>query len=248
MKRSAIISICISMLLSVNALAATRKSIHSLGVGQIYVGGKIGVAAPLALGRTSDQVSFKDVASAGFVGLVDGMWIQSQNIGLGAELGFWNFPFKEQYWSGLNQRGNFDAKYRDYSASLTGRIFFAPNDLKGFVGANFGMHVTDNSLSFWSYYEGTTSDESIDYRATNINLGYGFEGGIYYKISKYACVSVTVRLNLVPSVNEETMSFQDPKYETEVIRQVTVNPHGNENTLVVTAGLHFGTRKRIALR
>lgn len=233
-----LILLVVAMLISDIAQAYSNKRSSTMGINQIYVGGRLGVAVPLALGRATDEISFKDVAAYGFTAIVDGMWMQSQSIGLGAELGFSNYPYRSQYWSGLNYRGSFDANYKDINAGLTGRVIIGTYDVKPFLGVRFGGHYLRNSLNFLSRFEGSSNDESVDYISNKFHLGYGFSAGIFYKIGDNASLSISAQLNIIPFLKEEMISSVDPY--TFVTKEIVMNPHGNQNNISFTIGLHFG--------
>lgn len=232
----------------VHSYAAVRSSRLSatLDGGQIYAGGRIGVGVPLALGRSSDEVSFRDVASLGFAAKLDAMWMASPVIGIGGEVGFNTFPYKEQFWSGQSQRGAFDATYRDASLGVIGRLIMGPHELKPYLGVAIDAHLMMNTLNFDSRFEGTMQDESVNYKSTQIKPGFGAECGVFFKVGQTSHLSVALRLNVMPFLEEETMTTIDNYSYAE--RKVTVNPHGNQNNLEVLVGLHFGTKSNKKLK
>lgn len=234
-----------TLLLIACAAAATgaRRKIPGMDRGNIYIGGNIGVSAPLELGRRPDQVNFKDVVSPGFTASAECLWIQSPYIGLGGEVGYTTNPYRAQYWAGLNQRGTFDAGYKDISAMLSGKILMGQGDIKPFVAAAFGGHMLINDLNFQSNLLGTADDESVAYTSKRFNLGFGIGAGIYYKVGKTTYLSLGARLNIIPYLKEETLSIVVDQYTFEE-RQIVINPHGNQNSLSFTAGLHFGAKRR----
>lgn len=241
MKRVLLIILFMMMIVPVGAVKK-RKGL-SLGEHQVYVGGRVGVTAPLGVGRSDDEVSFPDVVSAGFTGAIDGMFMQSESVGVGMEVGFSSFPYRNQFWSALNYRGTFDASYQDINASLTGRLFLGRKDLKPYFGIKAGGHYLRNTLSFVSNMQETSDDESVSYTTNRIYAGFGIDGGIFFRISKTTNLSIAVRLNMIPFLKEDVLTFMDAYTFQE--KKVVVNPHGNQNNIEFVVGLHFGVRRNV---
>lgn len=223
-------------------MAAPRKSQQKLGQGQVYVGGRLGVAVPMAFGRSGDEVSFRDVASIGFAGKGDIMWMSAPNIGVGGELGYNSFPYKQQYWSGLNYRGDFEAAYKTISLAATGRLIMGSADLRPMIGIAAGAQLLRNTLDFQSYYDNSDKIESVSYTSNVIRPAYSFEAGFFFKVAQFAQLSVAARFNFVPNVKEEHRVSVDPY--TFVEKVIVVNPHGNQNSFEALVGLHFGTKRK----
>lgn len=222
--------------------AKVRKGV-SLGEHQVYLGGRIGVGIPLGVGRADDEVSFPDVVSAGFAGVIDGMFMQSEVIGVGVEMGFNAFPYRDQFWSALNYRGTFEASYQDFKAALTGRLFLGRNDVKPYFGIKAGGHFLRNTLSFASNMIDTADDESVSYTTNRVYAGFGTELGIFLRTSRTVNLSLAVRLNMIPFLKEDVLTFTDAYTFQE--KKVVVNPHGNQNNIEFVVGLHFGIRKNV---
>lgn len=227
----------------VPAGAVKRGKPLSLGEHQVYVAGRLGVSVPLGVGRAEDEVSFPDVVSAGFAAAIDGMFMQSEVVGIGMEVGFNAFPYRDQFWSALNYRGTFEASYQDIHASLTGRLFLGRQDVKPYFGIKAGGHFLRNSLSFVSNMSDSADDESVSYSTDRIYPGFGVEGGIFFRTSRTVNLSIAVRLNMIPFLKEDVLTFEDAYTFQE--KKVVVNPHGNQNNIEFVVGLHFGVRKNI---
>lgn len=222
--------------------AAPRKTQDKLNRGQIYVGGRLGVGVPLAVGRDADDVSFRDVAAVGFAGKGDVMWMSMPNIGVGGEIGYNSYPYKQQYWAGLNYRGDFDASYKAFSLAATGRLILGNADLKPMLGIAAGAQLLRNSLTFQSYYDASEKIESVSYTSNVIRPAYSMELGFLFKIAQYTNLSVAARFNFVPNIKEEQRKSIDPY--TFVEKVIIVNPHGNQNSVEALVGLHFGTKRK----
>ena len=98
--------IVLFIILISTSIYARKKSISE--TGQIYIGGGLGLNIPTKIGRESNQVNFTDVARLGFVSYLNGMWMQSEVVGIGAELNYLSNPYNDQYWINLttNYRGS----------------------------------------------------------------------------------------------------------------------------------------------
>ena len=100
-----------------------------------------------------------------------------------------------------------------------------------------------NSLSFVSNMSESADDESVSYSTDRIYAGFGAEGGIFFRTSRTTNLSIAVRLNMIPFLEEEIMTFQDAYTFQE--KKVVVNPHGNQNNIEFIIGVHFGVRKNV---
>lgn len=215
---------------------------------QVYAGLRVGITAPLSMGREPLAVAFPDVASNGFAVAADAMWMTMPSIGVGGELSLQNFPYKEQFWVALNHRGSFDASYTDISAALTGRVIVGKRKIKPYLGAAVAAHYLRNTLDFEQSeeYAGSADDQSVNYVYGKIHPGGSLAAGIFYLVGSSTYLSIAVRLNIVPSVKEEIISTIDPYSFIE--KTVVVNPHGNQNNVSFVAGLHFATRNKMPRR
>ena len=223
-----------------NANTAAGRIPASFNVGQIYAGLHLGVGVPLAIG-CNDDPKFNDVARSGFAVVGDGMWMPTENIGLGAQIGFQNFPYNEEYWGNLGWRGTFDASFHSLNFGLTGRIFLTKNQLRPFLGIAAGGEMVKNSLSFTHQ---TNPDVNFSYDTANLSPAFGLMTGMYYKVAKRAMVSINIRLNIIPLLEKETHST----YDNQTHQQgdpVVYNAHGKQNNLLITVGLHIGTNKNL---
>lgn len=246
-KRFSLVAL-LAVAVSVCAEAKQKPRAVTIDAGQIYAGARVGIAAPLSLGRNANDISFPDVASNGWAFAVEGMWMQSSSICLGGELSYQTFPYKDQFWVALNHRGQFDASYNDFSGGLIGRAIMGKRRLKPYAGIGVAAHLLNNALNFkqGEQYEGTTDDMSVSYDYTRFHMGGSFESGVFYKVGQTTYLTVSVRLNIIPSVKERIMTTVDPYSYIE--KTVVVNPHGNQNNVVFSVGLHFATRSRVGRR
>lgn len=236
--RTRTVAVLLLLLVPVLCFGKIKKRKVTIDRNQVFAGARLGIAAPLAMGRADDEVSFRDVAAYAFTASADGMWMYTPSLGLGAEVGYTNYPYKKSYWSSLNQRGTFDAAYKDIYAGLTGRVLMGPNDVKPYIGLGFGAHCLRNSLDFVSTYAGTGADESVSYTSNKFIMGFAFAGGVLCKIAPKVQISTTIRLNVIPFLKEEEKTITDPyTFET---KRIMMNPHGNQNNLTVCVGVHFG--------
>ena len=216
------------------------RAASSFNVGQVYVGGHLGMAVPLSLGRDDDEISFHDVAKTGFVIYADGMYQMSQAIGVGAELGFRTYPYSdERTWSNLTRYGTFEAKYTAFDFALNGRLFLGRKTIRPFLGVAAGGELIMNSIDFVPNSL-SSSTHATNYDSHFVSACFGFMGGAYFKAGKRTLVSLQVRLNLVPNLKDELIEMTGAQGDIQTVQR---NPHGNQNNLMVTIGLHVGTQK-----
>lgn len=242
MQRYIILTLSLLLFALPDIFAVSRKKQFSMGERQMYVAPKVGIAIPTHIGRESDEIAFSDVASNGFASGVELLFMQNPMLGVGCELGYITNPYKQQYWDNLAMRGTFDANYKAASAMAVGRIFLSETRLKPMFGVGAGAYLIHNMLNFQSKWQGTTSDETVNYTTNIINLACLAETGLLYKVGRGTFVSISVCFNLVPKLKEEIKTSTDPY--TFVERQIVLNPHGNENNFQVKLGLFFGLRER----
>ncbi|MCF0190677.1 MAG: hypothetical protein HUJ96_05385 [Marinilabiliaceae bacterium] len=209
---------------------------------QIYLAPRIGIIAPLSMGRASDEIGFSDVAAPGFSGAIEGMWMQSEMIGLGVEIGYSHNPYKEAFWNNLSFRGTFDASYASVSAMALGRIIAGVKRVKPMIGIGVGGALIHNTMDFQSKFKESSDDESVKYKTNDIYPCLAFDTGIFYKVRRGTMLSVTIRLGIIPNLKEETKYSIDPYTFEE--KSFKVNQHGNQNHILVSVGLHSGLRKR----
>ena len=231
------------------SIYARKKSVSE--TGQIYIGGGLGLNIPTKIGRESNQVNFTDVARLGFVFYLNGMWMQSEVVGIGAELNYLSNPYNDQYWINLttNYRGSFDAYYRSLGLNVNGKLFFGKRDIRPYFGVFVGGNFIMNYLSFVSdpQFVGTTQDATVSYNYQKIKLGFGGDLGVSYKLSNTTRMFLNVRLSLIPFLDEVVKQIKDSSesyYYNEYSNSVVMNPHGCQNTIMITVGLNFGVRNK----
>lgn len=218
-----------------------HKQNTSFLVGQIYVGGHVGFAIPTSIGRSSDELSFRDVAKTGFVIYADGMRQMNQAIGLGAEVGYRKYGYNDKKtWGSLTRYGSFDADYQAVDLNLTGRVFIGRQSIRPFIGILVGGELIMNSVDFnpSTQYKGAIN--ATQYKTTNLSAAYGVMAGAYFKAGRRTLVSVQARLNFVPTLEGGTISVTQSNGDIQYISQ---NQHGNQTNVSVTVGLHIGTQK-----
>lgn len=241
--------IVLFIILISTSIYARKKSISE--TGQIYIGGGLGLNIPTKIGRESNQVNFTDVARLGFVSYLNGMWMQSEVVGIGAELNYLSNPYNDQYWINLttNYRGSFDAYYRSLGLNMNGKLFFGKRDIRPYFGVFVGGNFIMNYLSFVSdpQFVGTTQDATVSYNYRKIKLGFGGDLGVSYKLSNTTRMFLNARLSLIPFLDEVVKQIKDSSesyYYNEYSNSVVMNPHGCQNTIMITVGLNFGVRNK----
>lgn len=217
-----------------------RRQNTSFLVGQVYVGGDIGFAVPLGVGRGSDELAFNDVAKTGFAIYGDVMRQMNQAIGLGGEVGYRKYGYNDKKtWGQLTRYGAFDATYQAVDFNLTGRLFIGRQSIRPFIGVLVGGELIMNSVDFTpsKQYE---SISATNYKTTNMSVAYGVMSGAYFKAGRRTLLSLQVRLNFVPTLDDGTIEVTQPNGDIQFISQ---NQHGNQTNLTVTLGMHIGTQK-----
>lgn len=221
---------------------AAGRRYDTFNVGQIYAGGHVGFAIPTSIGRSSADLSFRDVAKTGFVIFADVMRQMNQSVGLGAEVGFRNYPYNDKKtWSNLTRYGTFEATYRALDFNLTGRLFFSRNTVRPFLGITAGGEVIMNSVDFTPNTKYAGAMTATTYSTTNLSASLGLMTGAYFKAGKRTLMSCQIRLNIVPQLKDDVIEVADSDYGD--IQTVAQNPHGNQTNISVTLGLHIGTQR-----
>lgn len=220
-------------------LPAMRGS--TFNVGQIYVGGHLGFAIPTSIGRSSNEISFRDVAKTGFVIYADMMRQMNQSIAVGAEAGFRNYGQNDQKtWSNLTRYGNFEAKYQAVDLNLTGRLFFTRQSIRPFLGVQVGGELIMNSVDFTPNTKYQGAIDATQYKTNNISPAFGIMTGAYFKAGRQTLASLQVRLNIVPQLKDDIISMESSNGDIQSIAQ---NPHGNQTNISVTLGIHIGVQQ-----
>ena len=230
---------------AISALAtegSARRINSTYNVGQIYVGGHIGMGVPLAIGRKDSQIAFNDVAKTGFVVYADAMRLMTQNISLGADFGFRNYPYNDKKtWSNLTRYGTFEASYRALDLDVTGRLFFTTNSVRPFFGVFGGAELIMNDVDFIPSASYAESISATQYSTTNISPMFGFMAGVYMKVGKRTLLSLQGRLSFVPTLDDGIIEITNPR--NQEVQTMYQNVHGNQTNLAITLGIHVGTNK-----
>lgn len=217
-----------------------KKQNTSFLVGQIYVGGNVGFAVPLGLGRSDDELAFNDVAKTGFVINADVMRQMNQAIGLGAEVGYRKYGYNDKKtWGSLTRYGAFDASYQALDFDLTGRVFIGRQSIRPFIGILVGGELIMNNVDFTPSTQYSGAIAATQYKTTNLSVAYGVMSGAYFKAGRRTLLSLQVRLNFVPSLEDGTIEVKN----NDDIQYIHQNQHGNQHNLTITLGLHVGTQK-----
>lgn len=220
-------------------LMAHRQN-SSFLVGQVYAGGNVGFAIPMGIGRSGDELAFNDVAKTGFAIYADVMRQMNQAIGLGGEVGYRKYGYNDKKtWGSLTRYGAFDASYQAVDFNLTGRLFLGRQSIRPFIGVLVGGELIMNSVDFTPSKQ-YQNIPATNYKTTNMSVAYGVMSGAYFKAGRRTLLSLQVRLNFVPTLDDGTIEVSQPNGDTQFIAQ---NQHGNQTNLTVTLGMHIGTQK-----
>lgn len=219
----------------------SRKQNTSFLVGQVYVGGNVGFAIPLGIGRGDDELAFNDVAKTGFVIAADIMRQMNQAIGLGGEVGYRRYGYNDKKtWGQLTRYGAFDASYQAIDFNLTGRVFIGRQSIRPFIGVIAGGELIMNNVDFTPSTQYSGSIDATNYKTTNLSVAYGVMSGAYFKAGRRTLLSLQVKLNFIPTLEDGKIQITQPNGDTQDIYQ---NQHGNQTNLTITLGMHIGTQK-----
>ena len=243
-------ALCLATFIAASAIETPSASASATGaqaqrmgatynVGQIYIGGNLGMGIPTAIGRNKDQVSFKDVAKLGFSASADAMRLMNQSIGLGGEVFYQTNSYNEDYWSGISRYGSFENKYQTVGLNLTGRVFISTKALRPFIGIGAGGALVHNSMDFQPNSK-SSFNQPVNYTTNNISPVFGVMTGIYNKIGKRTLLSIQIRLNVITKVKDDVI----PVDNADGANTITQNAHGNQNNIMVTLGLHIGSDRK----
>ena len=226
-------------LATASATASAQRMGATYNVGQIYIGGNLGMGIPTAIGRNKKDVSFKDVAKLGFSASADAMRLMNQSIGLGAEVMYQTNSYNEEYWSGISRYGSFENKYQTVGLNLTGRVFMTTKALRPFIGIGAGGALLHNEMDFQPNSK-SSFNQPVNYTTNNISPVFGIMTGIYNKVGKRTLLSIQIRLNLITKVKDDVI----PVDNADGANTIAQNAHGNQNNIMVTLGLHIGSDRK----
>lgn len=223
-----------------------KKKNTSYQVGQLYIGGHVGVAVPTSIGE-DDGWTFKDAAKTGFVIYGDVMRQMNQAIGLGGEIGFRNYPYNDQKIHPnvngesrrITGRASYEATYRGLDFDLTGRVFITTKAVRPFIGVFGGGEIVMNSVTYNpppSYQKYTVTD----CKTTNLSPLFGFMAGAYFKAGKRTLMSVQGRIAFVTSVKDGVISVYNDDYPQDKPEALHPIAHEKETNISITIGLHVG--------
>lgn len=216
-------------------LLATNNTIGQKRRNNYFWGFKTGVIFPTNLGRSDQEIGFKDVASRGLAGGILGGWHYNERLSLSAEVNHQFLPKNESFWN-VDTKGTFSANYQSTNLLLAGNYYFSDDDWRPFIGANFGLHRLRNMIDFKSKHSGSDNDASIHYIATDWRPGFGFNLGTMVEITKKTQLVLETRLTIIPFLKEELVPIMN---EDVMVNFFTKNPHGNQNQISITIGLNF---------
>jgi len=196
---------------------------------KVIVGGKIGYAIPTNLGRSSDELGFKDVANGGMQLACVGKWFYNKRLTLGYDFGYQYQGGDEDFWD-VSNRGEVSVSYQTIRLLLDGCYYFSHDELRPYVGLAFGAYYMLNSMDFDS---STMTNTSVAYRVKEWKPGIAPQFGVMFEVSKKTMLDCKLQMDLIAHM--ESKYVNDPDYGL-----ITQNPHGNQNQISVSVALFFG--------
>ena len=219
-------------LLLVLVLAFSSSAYGQRGV---WMGGNIGFSMPSNIGRSGDQIGFKDVAKSGFQIAFTGRWFYNERLSLGWDIG-WQFQGgNEDFWN-VNNYGEVTSTYHSVHVLAEGNYYFSHKEIKPYCGVSFGAFRLFNTMVFDSAYTGTDADASVSYKANQWKPGFKPQAGLLIDLSKRAMFDVKAGYVFIPNLAETIEPIYENGYPVDYIIQ---NPHGNQHQWVISMGLLF---------
>ena len=192
-----------------------------------YLGGKIGYAFPSNIGRSSDELGFKDVADNGWQAPILGKWFYNKRLSLGFNLGY-QVQDGSDFWD-VDNYGDVSTSYQTLHFLANGAYYFSHDEIRPYLGLSFGAYYLINSIDFAS---SNINNQSITYTAKIWKPGVAPQLGLLFELSKKTLLDIHVQMDVI--ANMEAVFHRDatPPY--------TENPHEKQNQISINIGLLFG--------
>jgi len=204
------------------------------GQNDIWLGGNIGFSIPSNIGRSGDQIGFKDVAKSGYQIAFAGRWFYNKRLSLGWDIGYQYQDGNEEFWD-VNNFGTATSKYNSAHFLAEGNYYFSHQEIKPYCGVSFGAFMLFNTMTFDSAYTGTDADASVSYKAKQWKPGFKPQAGLLIDLSKRALLDIKTGFVLIPNLEETIETVIDNGWPKTIIQ----NPHGNQHQWVISMGLLF---------
>lgn len=219
-------TVTIKIFLTLICIACLPK--QNVKCQDVFVGGKIGYSMPTNIGRSSDELGFKDVAKNGWQVAFVGKWFYSKRLTLGCDFGYQHQGAGE-IWD-VDRYGEVDVSYQTIRLLLEGAYYFSHDEVRPYLGLAFGAYYMINSMDFNAK---SSTNTSVAYRAKEWKPGISPQIGIMFELSDKTMLDCQFHMDLIAHM--EPTIIHDPDYG-----MVTQNPHGNQNQLGISIALLFG--------
>lgn len=192
-----------------------------------FLGGKIGYSFPTNIGRSSDELGFKDVAENGWQAAVMGKWFYNERLSLGCDFGY-QLQDGSDFWD-VQQYGEVSASYQTIRLLANGTYYFRHDEVRPYIGLSFGAYYMINTIDFAS--NGLTN-QSVKYTAKVWKPGVAPQLGLLVELTKKTMLDIHVQMDIITNMQAIYYPDAEPDY--------TENPHEKQNQISINVGLLFG--------
>lgn len=192
-----------------------------------FIGGKLGFSFPTNIGRSSDELGFKDVAENGWQAAFVGKWFYNKRLSLGLDIGY-QVQDGSDFWD-VGNYGDVSTSYQTLRLLANGSYYFNHDKIRPYIGLSFGAYYLINSIDFAS---SSITNESVTYTAKKWKPGVAPQLGLLVELSKKTLLDVHVQMDII--ANMEAIYYPDAKPD------YTENPHEKQNQISLNIGLLFG--------
>ncbi len=195
----------------------------------VILGGKIAYSIPTNIGRSSEELGFRDVANGSLHYAFVSKWFYNKRLTLGCDLGYQYQGGKDSFWDVAN-RGDVSVSYQTIRLLLDGCYYFSHDEVRPYLGLAFGAYYMNNSMEFEA---NSITNRSVSYRAKEWKPGIAPQFGVMFELSKKTMLDCKLQMDLIAHM-EPTVT-NDPNYG-----MVTQNPHEKQNQISLSIALLFG--------
>jgi hypothetical protein len=213
------------------------SGINVLAQRDIFIGGNIGTGIPLNI-KAKNDIGYGDVANAGVLLGINGLWMYETRLSLGAELNYQYNPADYDFWRIDPRYGDITAHYQTLSLMFSGAYYFSHRDVRPFIGIAFGGFYIFNDLTFISSYTGTDNDRSVSYKTNLVRPGFAPVIGVVFRLNKNTFLKIGTKLVFIPNIPDQYEEVLDEN--GYVIKVINKNPHVNQHHLQLSLALLFG--------
>lgn len=209
-------------------------SSNAYGQRDVWMGGNVGFSMPSNIGRTGDQIGFRDVSKSGFQIAFTGRWFYNERLSLGWDVG-WQFQDGNKKFWDVDNYGEVTSKYSTIHFLAEGNYYFSHQEIRPYCGVSFGAFMLSNTMTFNSANPGTDADASVSYKASQWKPGFKPQAGLMIDLSKKAVFDVKAGFVLIPNLEESVETVIENGWPKTIIQ----NPHGHQHQWVISMGLLF---------